>query len=87
MIKETNRSRSCLDRQKTIISTLINNIELYFSNGFLNSEGLKLIQQMAKISARHCPKYLLYIRKVRKTKTYEDVLKLLNVLQQDLEMN
>lgn len=67
----------CAHRFKDLASKLVNNQELYFTSGYLNSEGMKILILIGRIIGEYCPEYLQYYKRARKTKRLEDVLKII----------
>lgn len=74
------RGDRCRDIE-SIIHRLLSNHEEYFNDGYLNSEGLKLIQLAVRIAAYDCKKYLYYVKKARKHRSLGEVLKILDVFE------
>lgn len=77
-----NGMRTCVEKQRPLMNKLLSYSELYFANGYLNSEGLRLITLIARIIAKYCPEYLNYVKRARKTKSYEDFLKLATIFEE-----
>jgi len=59
---------------------LFRDIDSYFSNGYLNSEGIKLLNKALEVIVEYCPSYSAKARKARKTMLLEDVEKLYSAL-------
>ncbi|MEM4880679.1 MAG: hypothetical protein QXL28_03855 [Desulfurococcaceae archaeon] len=64
---------------KNILLKLLERSDNYFSNGYLNSEGMKLLNVALKYAVHTCPERASYLRKLRKTRSYEDLLRVLDV--------
>ncbi|MEM4487861.1 MAG: hypothetical protein QXK88_03540 [Desulfurococcaceae archaeon] len=64
-----------------ILLIAYNKADCYFSKGYLNSEGIKLVNiAMRSIIKKH-PQYIVYFKKLRKSKSYEHFLKLLGAVE------
>lgn len=59
---------------------VLENHEYYFSNGYLNSEGMKALKIISRLIMDHCPEYMVYVKKTRVMKSYESFLKLVDVV-------
>lgn len=80
MAKSQDRIDLCRERARTLVDELVENHELYFSNGYLNSEGMKVLGLIGRILGEYCPEYMLYVKRARKTRRLEDVLKVAGLI-------
>ena len=71
---------------KHIICQLVNPYSQYYSNGYLNSEGLTLINNLAKHIVKFDVSLKNLIQKVRKVKSYEYVVKLIDEISRKLSL-
>jgi len=56
------------------------NIDFYTSNGYLNSEGVKLLNNALRLIVEYCPEYSQIARRARKTLVLEYVEKLVGLI-------
>lgn len=77
MDHEKQRARECFDRYRSFANKLLADSEIYFSDGYLNSEGMKILGLISRVIGEHCPEYIRYAKRARRTRKFEDVLKLL----------
>lgn len=67
---------------RNILLKLLERSDYYFSSGYLNSEGLKLLNTALRYAVHTCPKHAsYYLKKLRKTKSYEDLFKALDIFE------
>lgn len=66
---------------RDILLKLLERSDYYFSNGYLNSEGVKLLNMALRHAIRTCPERAPYLKKLRKTRSYEDLIKTLSVFE------
>lgn len=81
MDQEKNQ-RKCVEALH-LTRRIIENREYYFSNGYLNSEGMKALKIISRLIMDHCPEYMVYVKKTRKMKSYESFLKLMDVINSE----
>jgi len=74
------REAECVE-VKDIMARMLNHRDQYFSDGYLNSEGVKLLNIAIRWAIEKCPEYVVYFKKLRKSKDYEDLLKIARVLE------
>jgi len=79
MIDKVKYSTECCNALHYLYG-LMRGIELYFDHGYLNSEGIKLLNQAIRIIVEHCPEYSGLARSARKSRDLRDVEKLLVVI-------
>lgn len=80
ILDQRSNSRKCIEAVY-LSRKAIENHEDYFSNGYLNSEGMKALKIISRIIAEHCPEYMVYVKKARYTRTYENFLKLVQAIE------
>lgn len=77
-----NKNKNC-ETVKLLISKLFSNNENYFKDGYLNSEGIKLLNIALRIAVKTCIEHVYYIKKARRTKSMEDVERVLRAMNID----
>ena len=67
-----------------LVRQLIRNYRLYFSKDLrLNSEGMKLLNIIARVVMENCKEAISILRKVRKDPTLENVIKLVSYVLEE----
>lgn len=65
---------------ENLATELLENTDTYFSGGYLNSEGWKVIGVIFKTLSRRYPWTSKFARKIRKDPSYENVSKTISCL-------
>ena len=68
-----------------LVKALLANHENYFSNGYLNSEGWKIVNIIAKVLPRKGIHVQGLVRKIRANPSYDNVASTLNTLLEYLK--
>lgn len=77
--RSLNEDNALCTAARSILLKLLERSDYYFSDGYLNSEGVKLLNIALRYVVYTCPERAFYLKKLRKTKSYEDLLKALDV--------
>lgn len=68
-----------------LLQLLIQNYENYFDRcGYLNSEGRKVLKRVVRALLEEDERLKKYVFRVRRRGSYEDILKLIEVLRENL---
>ncbi|RLE50237.1 MAG: hypothetical protein DRJ31_02115 [Candidatus Methanomethylicota archaeon] len=65
---------------KNLMKILLQNMSSYFSHDYLNSEGRKLFEEMARMLIYEHPEYKPIIQKTRRNPTLSNVLKIAHIV-------
>ncbi len=76
-------SKRCI----TLIMTLLDPYSSYYSDGYLNSEGMTILSVIAKEVLREYPYLKGLFEKARKRRSYEDVSRILNEVLTHMGLN
>ncbi|MEM0001898.1 MAG: hypothetical protein QXS24_02865 [Desulfurococcaceae archaeon] len=81
-MKHKSNLEKCIDAVY-LSHKVVENYDYYFSKGYLNSEGMKILKIISRIIAEHCPEYMVYVKKARSMKTYESFMKLIQIIEEN----
>jgi len=78
--KQEIRNKAVIDLD-ALYKKLIENSELYFSNGRMNSEGRKVFEMFARVFLQVFPEHKPMIVRIRKQPTIENFLRVKRLVQ------